>query len=278
MEIKLIDRQVIFGTILILAVPFIAMVFFSFVFNSNAIGEINLHGYNELSKNIRLQEIARICFRSLIICSVATIISYIISYLLVMYTSNKFQVLFLILISLPFLANEAVRVFSWQNVLAENGLFNKFIGVFCDNSGRVFNSANGLNIYVSMIITCIPFAIFICTATFKVIPENYWKVSNDLKLKQFTKFIKVGLPMSKASILASTIITFFVAFSLSSEANFLGGATKISIRGFILSLMSANRYEAIFAFGVILFVLISLCIIIFYLFTKIKLFKLNEIN
>ena len=108
-----------------------------------------------------------------------------------------------------------------------------------------------------MILACIPFAVFICTATLKILPEIYWKVSNDLKLNHATKFLKVGLPMSKFSILASVVVTFLLSFALSSEVSFLGGDTKISTRGFILSLMSANRYEAIFSFGLIIFLIIT---------------------
>lgn len=270
MDKKLINSKIIYGLLLIIATPFMAMIIFSFVSTNNGLSEINISGFQELSKDVRLQEIGKICFRSFIVCSIATIISYLISYLLVIYTSNKFQTFFLILISLPFLANEAVRVFSWQNVLAENGLLNKLLNVFSRNEVVVFNSANGLNVYTTMVITCIPFAIFICTATLKIVPEIYWKVSNDLKLNQFAKFIKVGLPMSKTSIVASAIITFFVAFALSSEVIFLGGATKISTRGFILSLMSANRYEAIFVFGLAILVLITLCYLIFYFAIKAK--------
>lgn len=268
MDKKLIDRKIIYGLLLIIAIPFMAMIVFSFVSTNNGLSEINISGFQEISKDVRLQEIGKICIRSFVVCSIATIISYLISYLLVIYTSNKFQSFFLILITLPFLANEAVRVFSWQNVLAENGLLNKLISVFSRNDVVFFNSANGLNVYTTMIITCIPFSIFICTATFKIIPEIYWKVSNDLKLNQFAKFIKVGLPMSKTTIVASAIITFFIAFALSSEVSFLGGATKISTRGFILSLMSANRYEAIFVFGLSLLAVIILCYFIFYYATK----------
>lgn len=268
MDKKLIDSKIIYGLLLIIAIPFMAMTVFSFVSTNNGLSEINISGFQELSKNVRLQEIGKLCLRSFVVCTIASIISYLISYLLVIYTSNKFQTFFLILITLPFLANEAVRVFSWQNVLAENGLLNKLLSVFSRNEVVVFNSANGLNVYTTMVITCIPFAIFICTASLKIVPEIYWKVSNDLKLNQFAKFIKVGLPMSKTSIVASAIITFFVAFALSSEVIFLGGATKISTRGFILSLMSANRYEAIFVFGLAILVLITLCYLIFYFTIK----------
>jgi ABC-type spermidine/putrescine transport system permease subunit I len=226
MEKKLIDIRIIYCLLIILALPFIAMVFFSFVANSNGFIEINFQGFQELSKSVRLQEIRAICYRSLIVSFLSTIIAYLISYLLVIYTNKKFQIFFLILITLPFLANEAVRVFSWQNVLAENGLFNKFISSFYKNEVTIFSSASDINIYTTMVITCIPFAIFICTATLKIIPDIYWKVSNDLKLHQITKFIKIGL--------------------------------------------SANRFDSIFAFGVILLVFIILFYLAFFVFNKLK--------
>lgn len=268
MDKNLINNKIINSLIIIVALPFLIMIIFSMVSTKNGLYEITFSGYNEISKNIRIEEIAKISLRSLIVSVIASIISYLISYLLVIYTDNKFQKLFLTLITLPFLANEAVRVFSWQNVLAEKGMLNELLKMFLPNYNSFFNSANGLNIYMTMIIACIPFSIFICTATLKIIPEIYWKVSNDLKLNQVAKFLKIGLPMSKTSILASLIITFFIAFALSSEVTFLGGTTKISLRGFVLSLMSANKYEAIFGFGCVLLLLISFFYLIFYFKTK----------
>lgn len=252
-------------------IPFIAMIVFSFSNNG-------ISGFRELALPVRLQEVTTICIRSLIISCIASLIAYCISYLLVIYTTNKFQSIFLVLITLPFIANEAVRVFSWQNMLAENGLFNQILSIVFNRNITLFNSSNGVNIYLTMILACIPFAIFICTATLKIIPDVYWKVSNDLRLNQVSKFLKVGLPMSKTSILASVIITFFISFALSSEVSFLGGATKISTRGFILSLMSANRFEAIFAFGFIILALITLFYLSFLFYLKFKEINNYEVN
>ncbi|MBK8243261.1 MAG: hypothetical protein IPK88_07540 [Saprospiraceae bacterium] len=258
-----INSKVIIGIVLVLMIPFFAMIVFSFSNNG-------IIGFKELAIPVRLKEVSTICLRSIIVSCIASLIAYFISYLLVIYTSNKFQIIFLILITLPFIANEAVRVFSWQNILAENGLLNHLLSLVCNRNITLFNSSNGFNIYLTMILTCIPYAVFICTATLKIIPDEYWKVSNDLRLNQVCKFIKVGLPMSITSILASVIITFFISFALSSEVNFLGGATKISTRGFILSLMSANRFDAIFAFGFIILALITLFYLSLLFYLRVK--------
>ena len=263
MNKQIISDKILICILFFIAIPFIAMILFSFLYNSSEGYTISSNGFKELLLNVRLEEIGKIALRSLIVSVTASVIAYCISYLLVMFSSVKFQTLFLTLITLPFLANEAVRVFSWQNILAENGVLNNLISFFTGTNSTFFNSSNGANIYITMIFSCIPFAIFICTGTLKIVPEVYWKVSNDLRLNPINKFLKVALPLSINAILASILITFFVAFALSSEVSFLGGATKISTRGFILSLMSANRYQAIFAFGFTLITVIS----IIYLFT-----------
>ena len=268
MDKKLINNSVIIVILAILLLPIITMVLFSFVYTNGTSSELTLSGFNELFKDVRIAEVGRICYRSFIVSLLATTIAYVVSYLLVTYTSNKFQLRFLILTTLPFIANEAVRIFSWQNVLAENGLLNIAFSKLSQKDIVIFSSAQDFNIVTTMIITCIPFAIFICTATLKTIPEIYWKASNDMKLNHISRFLKVGLPLSKKAILSSVAITFFVAFALSSEVLFLGGATKVSIRGFLLSLMSANKYEAIFAFGVLVLLLLIIGYIIYLISIK----------
>ena len=113
-----------------------------------------------------------------------------------------------------------------------------------------------MNKQVALLFLILPFGIFISTASLKILPEIYWKVSNDLKLNHLTRFTKVGLPLSKRAIGASFMVIFFIAFALSAEVSFLGDSTKISTRGFILSLMSANQYRAIFSLGFALLVAI----------------------
>lgn len=268
MEKQLIKSKYIIAIIVLLLLPIVTMVVFSFV-KSNA-NIITLNGFGELVKDVRVSEIKQISFRSFQVSLTSTFFAFLISYLLVLYTNKKFQFIFLILITLPFIANEAIRIFSWQNVLSDNGTLNNTISYLIGREVSIFSSASDLNITTIMVITCMPFAIFICTGLLKTIPKEYWIVSDDLKINHISKFFKVGLPLSKAAILSSTFVTFFIAFALSSEVTFLGGASKVSTRGFILSLMSSSRYEAIFAFGLILLSIIVLFFLLFIAYVNIK--------
>lgn len=251
MKHKFLNRKVLAILCLVILVPVFITIWLAF-FSNDAIpnqSSFTLSGFRDLLTPLRLNELLKIAGRALVVCLFSTLLSFYISYLLMLYTSKWFQSLFFILITLPFLANESVRVFSWQYVLSENGLFNKILSSIAGHEVTIFNGSNNANVYVIMIITCIPFGIFINSASLGTIPSIYWKTSNDLNLNSFNRLLKVALPLSKFALLASVFIIFFIAFSLSAEVNFLGGDSKLSTRNLVLSLMSASKFQSIFVLG-----------------------------
>ncbi|MCB0537321.1 MAG: ABC transporter permease subunit [Bacteroidetes bacterium] len=240
----------------IIAVPIVVIAVLSFVSTNGTNQAFSLDGFREIFSPLRLSELLKIAVRALIVCTIATAISFFVAYLLVHNTSKYFQLFFFILITLPFLANESVRVFSWQYLLSENGLFNQILSSISGRQVSFFNGTNIANVYLVMIITCIPFGLFINAASLRTIPNIYWKAADDLNLNSFNKFWKIALPLSKFAIIASLLVTFFISFSLSSEVNFLGGDSKISLRNLILSLMSASKFQSIFSLGFLITILL----------------------
>ncbi len=251
MNYTFLGKKTLVALCLFLIFPIVIMSILAF-FSADPLNgktSLSLSGFRELLTLLRVNELLKISGRAMIVCLSATTISFLISYALILYTSKTFQSIFFILITLPFLANESVRVFSWQYVLSENGLFNQVLSILLRHQVTLFNGSNSLNVYLVMILTCVPFGIFINSASLQTIPGIYWKASNDLNINSFGKFYKVALPLSKFAILASIIVIFFISFSLSGEVNFLGGDSKISIRNLVLSLMSASKFQAIFVLG-----------------------------
>ena len=258
MNHSFINRR-LFGTLIcLLIIPIVLVIMLAFYYNDGVNYSFSFNGFKEIFTSLRLGELIDITKRALIVSIISTGIAFIISYLLVTYTSFIFQSFFLIAITLPFLINESVRVFSWQYVLSENGVLNNFLSFITRHNVSIFNASNNWNIYLIMIITCIPCGIFICSESLKTIPKIYWSAANDLSLRPFSRMVKIAMPLSKFAIIASLIVIFFISFSLSSEVNYLGGATKLSTRNFTLSLMSASKFQAIFSLGFfILFILFT---------------------
>jgi len=255
---------------LLISVPLLIIGWLAFFLNDAEPGKpsFSLAGFNELLSPLRLTEIMKIAGRALTVCFFATTVSFFISYLLMLKTSKAFQFAFFVLITLPFLANESVRVFSWQYVLSENGLFNQILSSISGRHVTLFDGSNNMNVYIVMIITCIPFGVFINSASLGTIPPIYWKASNDLNLSSISAFFKVALPLSKVALVTSVIVIFFISFSLSAEANFLGGDSKISIRNLVLSLMSASKFQAIFFLGFIIMSALTFFALIYKLATR----------
>jgi spermidine/putrescine transport system permease protein len=258
-----IRRKLLTGLVLIISIPLVVIIALAFLNYDNVQApKLSISGISELLTPLRLNEILAIAGRSLVVSLVATLFSYCASYLLVRYSGNVFRSFFFVLITLPFLANESVRVFSWQYLLAENGVLNHFIQKATALTVMPFNGSNPSNVYFVMITACIPFGIFINSASITTIPKVVWSAANDLKLNHLAKFGLIALPLSTFGLLVSIIATFFISFSLSTEVIYLGGSTKMSMRNLVLSFMSASKFQAIFALGsLIIVVLLALTIL-----------------
>jgi ABC-type spermidine/putrescine transport system permease subunit I len=256
MNNSFLNKKIFYIIIGLLSIPIIMVIALAFFYNDGISSAFSLSGFRELFTHLRIGEVLKITERALIVCFISTAIAFTFSYLLITYTPDLFQFLFYVAITLPFLVNESVRIFSWQYFLAENGVLNNFLSLIVRHHVVIFNGSNSFNIYLLMIITSIPFGIFICSASLKTIPKIYWSVADDLNLTQFNRVVKVAIPLSKFALIASLIVIFFIAFSLSSEVDYLGGDTKISTRNLVLSLMSASKFQTIFSLG--FFILFSL--------------------
>lgn len=253
---KVVSSFLLNSLLCLCAIPFFVLFIFSFIEFIDGQQIITLQAFRQLFSNIRLTELSKITFRAVIVSSIATIFSFLISYALFRIISKRVRLLFLLIITIPFLINESVRVFSWQLVLSENGLFNSWISYITGREMLFFNGSNDYNVVFIMMISIIPFGIFINTASLIITPSIYWKAAEDIGINSLNTFIKIVLPISRISLLITFIISFFLAFSLSSEVNYLGGASKISVRNLVLSFMSSSSFSSIFLLGSILTLII----------------------
>lgn len=263
MERPLISSWVVGLIALVFIVPVAMMVSMAWLSDGPGGSGFSTEGVREILSTLRLSELLVITGRALAVAGAATSIGFLISYMLFHAGTDRFQTFFLTLMTLPFLANEAVRVFSWQYILAENGAVNTLLSWVTGVEVHLFNSTNSANVLVVMILNCIPFGVFISFASLKTVPAIYWRVSDDLNLSAKCKFLKIALPLSRLALYASFVITFFIAFSLSSEVNFLGGDSKISLRNLVLSLMSASKFQGIFTLGGLMTLVIVVLIVAF---------------
>ena len=102
--------------------------------------------------------------RSIKLATIATILCIIIAYPLAYILSRKQgfqkQTLF-VMVMLPMWMNFLLRTFAWMTILENNGLINKFLGLFGIGPLQMINTQGA--VILGMVYNYIPFMILRCT-------------------------------------------------------------------------------------------------------------------
>lgn len=259
---KISINSIIFYTLLILLFsPFLSVVIFSFI--NFGYGEIQigtLVGYRELFENsFRFNSIYSILVRAFINASLAVIIALPFSYFLIKKLKIRFRVIILIILTLPFLVNEATRVYSWNFILGGQGIIYRIIQSINPTADPISWLSNSeFSVRLVMLSASIPFAVFVLTLVLSNIRKHFWLASQDLGANNFFEFFKVIIPLSKVGLVSAWSLVFLFSLSMSTEVFFLGGASKHSLRIMINDLLSASKISAVMALGTIFLIFIVL--------------------
>ncbi|MEM6299752.1 MAG: hypothetical protein AAF740_13775 [Bacteroidota bacterium] len=255
MNDKLLPKSLFYLLVILITIPFVLVLLSSFV-NWTSFKELQFHfeGYSKLLVDYRLEEIARVILRSVLVASVATLISFVVAYLLIFTQGKSFRNVFLFLITLPFLINESMRAFSWYPLLATNGFLNAGLSKVFGNEVDFFSFSNNANVTPITVLGILSVGVFINTLVIDSIDKSIWKAAKDTGASAWTIFSSIGIPMGSAGIIFSFVTITLLSLSMSAEVALLGGDTKLSLRILISSLLSAGEVSAVFALGSLLLV------------------------
>lgn len=224
-------------------------------------------GYRELFENsFRFNSIYSILIRAFINASLAVLIALPFSYLLIKKLKARFRTIILILMILPFLVNEATRVYSWNFILGGQGIISRIIQSINPTANPIsWLSSSEFSVRLTMLAACIPLAVFVLTLILSNIRKHIWYASQDVGANDFFEFFKVVIPLSKVGLASAWSLVFLFSLSMSTEVFFLGGASKHSLRIMINDLLSASKISAVTALGTIfiIFIVLFFCIVLF---------------
>ena len=253
---KLLSLFILF----LLTLPFLVMISISITTSEFT---ITPSAFTELFKSYRIQELILIMKRSFVVCLITTPISYFVAYTIQFIFRQKSSIIYLFALSLPFIISEPIRIFSWHALISKNGIINYVLSSLSITNEPLLEGASPFNVYLMLIISFIPISVFINYIGLQTIPSYYITQCRDLKMNQFWSWYKVILPLSLHSLLLSSTVVFFMAMASSTEIDFMGGDTKVTMHNFVSSLLSASRYNSVFAMGTIM-TLISACTTYFF--------------
>ncbi|MGI5949415.1 ABC transporter permease [Peptoniphilus sp.] len=166
----------------------------------------------------------KILVTSILIAGASTIlcliIGYPVSYIISKMPEKKRNNAILIFI-IPMWMNFLLRTYAWLTLLGNNGLINKFIGIF--GLGPWNLMYNSKAIMIGMVYNFLPFMVLpIYTMLLKIDPKLI-EAAKDLGANDFKVFTKVIFPLSVPGIFTGITMVFIPAISTFVVPNLLGG-------------------------------------------------------
>ena len=235
------------------ALPAVPYVVWMVLFIAIPLGMVAFFALTDPQGQFTLENIARggehmsVLLRSIKLAAIATILCIIIAYPLAYILSRKQgfqkQTLF-VMVMLPMWMNFLLRTFAWMTILENNGLINKFLGLFGIGPLQMINTQGA--VILGMVYNYIPFMILPLYTTMCKIGNDVIEAAQDLGGNTFQVMARVVVPLSLPGV--STGIT-------------MGGGTNQLIGDIIELQFLGNSYNPNLgsAISLVLMVVVLLC-------------------
>ncbi|MCL2057422.1 MAG: ABC transporter permease [Oscillospiraceae bacterium] len=214
----------------------------------------------------RVGQFAPVLLRSVHLAAVATVICLVICYPIAYIISRGGSIhkrTLLMLIILPMWMNFLLRTYAWMTLLENNGLINRFFGLFGIGPFSMINTGGA--VILGMVYNFMPFMILPLYAVMTKIDVTTLEAARDLGADGMGVFTKVILPMSVPGIKTGITMVFVPAVSTFIISRMLGGGGFLLIGDLIDLQFLGNAYNPHLGAAISLFlmVIILLCMSIF---------------
>jgi spermidine/putrescine transport system permease protein len=198
--------------------------------------------------------------RSLLYGGVATVFCLLLGYPLayaIAFKAGKWRNLMLVMVIAPFFTSFLIRTLAWQLILADQGAvvdFLKWLHIL-GADGRLL--ATPAAVIAGLTYNFLPFMVLPLYAALEKIDPRLIEAAGDLYASPMRGFLKVTLPLSKAGVVAGTLLTFIPAAGDYINAQLLGN-TQTRMLGNVIQDLFANvgDYPAAAALSMTLMILI----------------------
>ena len=243
---------IVFMAIFII-VPLIMVAYFAF---TTSTGEFTMENI------IRVGDYVPVIIKSLFLAFVATLIclglGYPFAYIMARKTSNIRRTMFM-LIMLPMWMNFLLRTYSWMTILENNGLLNRFLGIFGIGPFEMINTQGA--VVLGMVYDYLPFMIVPLYTVMMKMDKSLIHAAEDLGANPFEVFLHVILQQSLPGISTGITMVFIPSVSTFIISKMLGGGSELMIGDLIEMQFSSNSYNPNLgsAISFVLMIIILIC-------------------
>ena len=171
-------------------------------------------------------------FSSLIYALITTILCLIIGYPFAYFMARSpkhLQPMLLMLIMLPFWTSFLLRIYAWKTLLVSNGVINNILMSLHVISEPLPMMNNSFSLLVGMVYSYLPFMILPLYANLSKMDLRYLEAAADLGTSPFKAFWLITVPLSKAGIIAGSMLVFIPAVGEFVIPELLGGPSTLMI-------------------------------------------------
>ncbi len=141
---------------------------------------------------------------------------------------GKWANLVTVLIVLPLLVSENIRLFGWVLLLLKKGIFDgsmqALFGVSL--SGLLYTVPA---VVLGLVYVYLPFMLFPLVIGLSMVPESLKEAASDLGATRMQVFREVELPLAMPGILIGSMLTFILSLGSLAESKILGGQIIVMI-------------------------------------------------
>lgn len=249
--------------------PLLFVLAYSF-FERGTYGDVVYHFTFQNIIDVFQPQYLKILWDTLVIAVATTVIALLIGYpyaYTIMFVSERWQRMLLMLITIPFWINFLVRSYAWVIILRTQGLINTSlmnIGWIDQPLSLLYNTPS---VILGMVYTLLPFMVLPIYVSIEQMDRSKIEAANDLGASPLKTFWHVTLPMTMTGVVTGCILVFVASLGMFVVSDIMGGS-KVPLIGNVIQtqFLGARNWP----FGAALsLVLILACIILIFVYYRI---------
>ncbi len=239
--------------VVFVAVPLAIVVYFAFTTRDGAFTLENITG---------LGAYTTVFARGIVQAVIATVICLVIAFPIGFMLSRMapaHQKMMQMLIMLPMWMNFLLRTYAWMTLLENNGLINRFLGLFGIGPLHMINTSGA--VVLGMVYNYLPYMILPLYTIMVKIDQSVIEAAQDLGANQFHILTRVLVPLAMPGITTGITMVFVPSISTFIISRMLGGGSNL-LPGDLIEMQflgNSYNYNLGSAMSLVLMVIVLLC-------------------
>ncbi len=222
--------------------PLLMVFIFSFASRSNTgkpkLEAWNLDSWAGLFDPLVRQIAVRSLGLALLNTAICLLIGYPFAYWIATRRSQRMRTLLLVAVLVPFWSNFLVRTYAWRMLLDNDGYITQ-IGESTGLWGQLLFTTPA--VFLGLLYGYLPFMVLPLYAAIERLDWSLVEAGRDLYASGSAAFRKITLPLSKAGIVAGSILVFIPSMGAYVTPDILGGAKTTLLGNYIVTQFGAAR-------------------------------------